>query len=820
VQRKPLTTPLVDAPLDQLLELTSLNDRIRLARSQVALQGLSSRPWQSMARPKQLPPHNPRHHLPDAHGNVCGCSGVDKDYEVFLLCAGRGLGKTLSGANNVVTDALAGCTVNPGGTCPDCPHLFAVVAPTRDHCQQTCFEGNSGILRALEDGEMAGYNKSSLIVTLNNGNKIRGFSAENEERQRGPNLSGAWVDELGIFRHYGVWDQMRLALRIGKHPRIYVTTTPRPTKLIRNLYDGIKTGRTHLTTGHTRENEENLSESALEEIYGKYSGTRLGRQELEGHLLEDIPGALWQREWFDRDRVDEAPKDLTRIVVSMDPAVTTGEDSDETGIIVAAQAANGHAYVLADFTRRDTPFNCCRRAVDAYYEFKADAIVGEQNNGGDFIRDLVHSVDPNVAYRQVYATRGKATRAQPVSSLYEQGKIHHIGSLPDLEDELCTWMPDDLDSPDRLDACVAAGTLVQTAMGEVAVETVQPSDLVWTRAGWRYVLAKRCTQRNAAVVTVELSNGRTLTGTPDHQILTENGWSRLDALVCGVKLSGWSHPSASPTEASYTNAPQIHPSVLTASTTKHPEVAAKARSTATFGKTLTPAKSYPMAGTSTTPTTTHSTTTQLTWSCSHPLTTQPNTPKSSLSNDVNGQSTSGRSLKHGTLAKQESRGIGNTESAHGKGASLSTSSNAPNAEPSSHRFSTSPEKANGTAPGDASTEPASVSTWKLLPVPSAEKSSSATVTAQNVLAPVPVHVVRSYAGKKSDVYDLMVAGQHEFLAEGVIVHNCVWAIHWLRDMFTGGWTGLYGTTRCTSCGQMVVSEGRDECSKCGAAFSV
>jgi phage terminase large subunit-like protein len=409
-----------------------------------------------MARPKQLPPHDPRHHLPDENGYSCGCDGTDTDYECFLLCAGRGLGKTLSGANNLVTDALTGCTVNPGGSCHQCPHTFAVVAPTRDHLKQVCLEGDSGILSALEDGEMIQYNKSLLMVTLRNGNIIRGFSAENEERYRGPNLSGTWVDELGVFRHEGVWHQMRLALRIGRHPRIYVTTTPRPTKLIRQLFRDSETGKVHITTGSTRENEANLSATMLESLYGRYGGTRMGRQELEGNLLEDIPGALWKREWFDRDRVVKAPADLTRVVVAMDPAVTTGEDSDDTGIIVAGQTADGHAYILADFSRRDTPFNCCRRAVDAYHEFKADCIVGEQNNGGDYIRDLVHSVEPGVAYRQVYATRGKATRAQPVSSLYEQGRVHHVGSLPELEDEMSTWLPDDLDSPDRMDATVWA----------------------------------------------------------------------------------------------------------------------------------------------------------------------------------------------------------------------------------------------------------------------------------------------------------------------------------------------------------------------------
>jgi phage terminase large subunit-like protein len=439
-----------------LAELRAALERKAAREKHEAIRRLSLRPWNHIARPKQLPPHHPRHHLADEHGYACGCEGIDTSYEVFLMCAGRGLGKTMAGANNIVVDALAGCTVNPGGACRDCPHVFAVIAPRREHIKEVCFEGSSGILNAIEEGELENYNKSSLIISLKNGAKIQGFSAENEEKFRGPNFSGCWVDELGSFRYESVWHNMRLALRIGQHPRIYVTTTPRPTPLIKQLFKDALVGKVHVTTGSTDENRANLSTVMVESLYGKYGGTRLGRQELSGELLEDIPGALWVRKWLDDDRVGFPPETQTRCVVAIDPAVTSGEDSDETGIIVAAQGDDGHGYVLADLSMRDTPYNCCKRAVDAWYEFKADAIVAEQNNGGDFIRDLVRTVDPNVPYRQVYATRGKATRAQPISSLYEQHKIHHVGTWPELEDQMCTWLPDDPNSPDRVDALVWA----------------------------------------------------------------------------------------------------------------------------------------------------------------------------------------------------------------------------------------------------------------------------------------------------------------------------------------------------------------------------
>jgi predicted phage terminase large subunit-like protein len=446
-----------------------LQDLLKLDRQleqQAQLEKVSNHPWYDIARPKQLPPHHPRHHQPDENGYACGCGGVDTGYEVFLMCAGRGLGKTRAGASDLTLEALAGCAVNPGGSCSSCPHTYGAIGPTREHVQQVLFEGPSGILKLLDEDwtqyensdPAKAYNKSILMVTLFNGAKIVGFSAERANKLRGYNLSGAWVDELGVFRYDDVWDQMRFALRIGTHPRIYVTTTPRPTRLIKQLFAEVKnaTGKVHLTTGSTQENVGNLSEIMVASLYAKYGQNVLGLQELEGQLIEDIPGAFWRRDWIERNRVRNAPEDLTRCVVAIDPATTSGEDSDESGIIVAGMDANGHAYVLDDLTVRAEPGAVMHRAIRAYYEYKADCIVAEQNNGGDFIKKAVQAIDPQVPYKQVYASRGKVTRAEPISVLYSENRVHHVGMFADLEDQMCTWVKDAPNSPDRVDALVWA----------------------------------------------------------------------------------------------------------------------------------------------------------------------------------------------------------------------------------------------------------------------------------------------------------------------------------------------------------------------------
>jgi phage terminase large subunit-like protein len=405
------------------------------------------RRWRSLARPKQLAPDEPSHWTADENGFACGCKqGPDENWNIWMFMAGRGCGKTWAGSNWIIEQAFK----NPGT-------MWAVVAPTFRDVRVTCFEGPSGIRRQLEPGEEMQWRRNELRLDLVNGSVIYGYSADQPERLRGSNLSGAWCDEMGSWQYEEAWyEGLVPALRIGEHPRVLVTTTPRPTHLIRDLF-GRRDGTLHITTASTWENSKNLSAAALDELRRRYEGTRLGRQELEGELLEDLEGALWKRSDIDAARVklSEVP-DLIRVVVGIDPAVTSNEDSDETGIVVAGDDGHGHGYVLADYSMKGTPEQCMREAVRAYKRHGADCIVAEVNNGGDFIGAVVRAVDPDVPYHTVRASRGKALRAEPVSALAEQRRLHHVGSFPDLEDQLCSYVPGIGSSPDRMDALVWA----------------------------------------------------------------------------------------------------------------------------------------------------------------------------------------------------------------------------------------------------------------------------------------------------------------------------------------------------------------------------
>jgi phage terminase large subunit-like protein len=389
------------------------------------------RSWRQLARPKQLPPGG--------------------DWNIWLAVAGRGWGKTWVGSNWIAEQALK----YPGTE-------WAVLAPTFRDTRVVCFEGSSGLLTALGKSRTDDrYRRNELQINLSNGSVIYGYSADQPERIRGANLAGAWADELCSWRYPASWyEGLVPALRspLVERPRVVVTTTPRPTALIKDLL-GRGDGTVHVTRGSTWENAANLSAAALDELRRRYEGTRLGRQELEGELLEDVEGALWNRTDIDAARVRAEPDDLTRVVVAIDPAVTSGAESDETGIIVAGEGPGGHGYVLADYSMRGTPDACMRKAVYAYRRHEADCIVAEVNNGGDYLGAVLRAVDPDVPYRQVRASRGKAVRAEPVAALYEQRRVHHVGCFPDLEDQMCGFVPGESGGhDDRMDAAVYAVT--------------------------------------------------------------------------------------------------------------------------------------------------------------------------------------------------------------------------------------------------------------------------------------------------------------------------------------------------------------------------
>lgn len=332
---------------------------------------------------------------------------------------------------------------------------WAVIAPTFGDVRDTCAEGESGLLPIIRQyGVLDYYNRSIGEIRLINGSRIKLFSADEPDRLRGPQHHGAWCDELAAWRHADTWDQLQFGLRLGTHPRTVITTTPKPVPLIRMLSNR-KDGSVKITRGSTFDNAANLAPQALVELQARYNGTRLGRQELYGEILEDVEGALWTKGVIDRNRITEAPM-LSRITVSIDPAVTNTKDSDETGIIVAGCDARGFGYLLGDYSFRGSPLEWATKAVEVFKEWKADSILIEVNQGGDMVAAVLRQVDSSLPIREVRAHVGKKLRAEPVAAMYEQGRIKHVNTFELLEDQMCNWTPETPDSPDRLDAMVQA----------------------------------------------------------------------------------------------------------------------------------------------------------------------------------------------------------------------------------------------------------------------------------------------------------------------------------------------------------------------------
>lgn len=389
-----------------------------------------NRDWRFWARPGQLEPEG--------------------DWAYWLIQTGRGFGKTRTAAETVRKWVREGRY-----------KLLAFVAATAADVRDTMVEGPAGILSVSADGERPLYESSKRKVTWPNGATALLFSAEEPDRLRGPQFEAAWCDELAAWRRMDeTWDMLMMGLRLGAKPRCIVTTTPRPRALLKRIADG---PHTHVTRGSTYENLANLAPSFAATIIDRYQGTRLGRQELSGEYLEDVEGALWWQAIIEPFRVKpEDVPDLVRVVVAIDPAVSSSDESAETGIVVGGIDAAGHSYVLADASGRYTPLEWATRAVNLYREWHADRIIGEVNNGGDLVEANLRAVNKQVPFTAVHASRGKQTRAEPISNLYEQGRFHHAGTFPELEDQLTTWVPGTgMASPDRLDALVWMGTSVQ-----------------------------------------------------------------------------------------------------------------------------------------------------------------------------------------------------------------------------------------------------------------------------------------------------------------------------------------------------------------------
>ncbi len=336
------------------------------------------------------------------------------------------------------------------------PHgRIALIGATAADVRDVMIEGESGILAVCPPAQRPAYEPSKRRLTWPNGTIATAYSADEPDRLRGPQHSDAWCDESCAWRYPEAWDQLRFGLRLGNDPRVVMTTTPRPTRLIREL---VADPTTVVTRGATHENRANLPASFLDKIVQKYEGTRLGRQELYAEVLEDTPGALWTRDRLESLRVREAPE-LRTIVIGVDPAVSMGSESAETGIVVAGIGReDGHGYVLDDRSGRYSPDGWAQRVVNAFDTHLANRVVAEANQGGDLVVNNLRTARRTLPVLKVHATRGKRTRAEPVAALYEQGRVHHVGYFGALEDQMCTWEPSLGDSPDRVDALVWALT--------------------------------------------------------------------------------------------------------------------------------------------------------------------------------------------------------------------------------------------------------------------------------------------------------------------------------------------------------------------------
>jgi len=453
--------------------------------------------WPYRARDKQLPP--------------------PWDWYIWLTLCGRGGGKTRTGAELVSSWAKAGFSP------------IALVGKTKADVRDTMIEvGESAILNIGNPIFRPAYEPSKRRLIWPNGVLGIIYSGDEPDQLRGPQHAKAWVDELAKFKYpEETWSNLMLGLRIGEKPQAIVTTTPRPIKAIKELVADERTednpgGRVAVTRGHTLENKANLAPDFLGFIIKKYQGTRLGQQELEGKILDDNPNALWNRAAIEKLRLTKHPE-LKRIVVGIDPEATDTDTSAETGIIVAGMAViDGleHGYILDDLTIRGSPGAWAKAAITGYYKHKADRIIGEVNNGGDMVGFTIRTVDSKVPFKAVHASRGKQTRAEPVSALYEQDRIHHVGTFPDLEDQLC----------------LTEGTLVATANGGKPIETLKVGELVWTRRGLRPVEGLRC---NGFKGTLLLGSrlGYNIRATGNHPFANQCGdWIEASELRLGDKV--------------------------------------------------------------------------------------------------------------------------------------------------------------------------------------------------------------------------------------------------------------------------------------------
>jgi len=375
--------------------------------------------WSFWARPKQRIPEGA--------------------WYLWFIMSGRGFGKTRTGAETIIEWQRRGYGI------------FALIGQTTADVRDVMLHGESGLITVAPPYNRPRYIASKRQIEWPNGAKGFIYSGDEPDQLRGPQHHKGWVDEPGKFKYLeDCIDMFELGLRIGDNPQYIATGTPKPRPTIKKM---VEDPSTYLTLGSSFENLSNLSSRFIERVIKKYDGTRIGEQELYGKLFSDVAGALWNHEVIQKHKVNARPTDFIRIVVAIDPSVTDNERSDEAGIITAGLTAEGHAYVFADDSRKCHPSIWSGLAVKRYKKEQADLVVAETNNGGDLVEMVLQTTGSKVNFKKVHAARGKRLRAEPISTLYDKGVVHHVGDFPELESEMCEWVPGE-DSPNRLDALV------------------------------------------------------------------------------------------------------------------------------------------------------------------------------------------------------------------------------------------------------------------------------------------------------------------------------------------------------------------------------
>lgn len=380
--------------------------------------------WNFWARPDQIPPLG--------------------EWRTWALIAGRGAGKTRTASEWIRAEVTAGRRKR-----------LAVVGPTSDSLRRIQVEGPSGILATADPSFRPEYEPSIRRITWPNGAVANLYSAEEPDRLRGENSDSSWCDEICSWANaQDCWDMLQMGLRLagpqGHAPQVLISTTPKPIPLLKSI---LASPSTVVTRASTMDNCANLDASTLAYLRDRYGNTSLGRQELDGELVEDSEGALWRRTLIEGSRVSRAPE-LRRVVVGIDPAASSGRNSDQTGIVAVGIDHAKHAFVLEDASGKYSPQAWATKAVELYRRHRADRLVIETNMGGEMAEHVLRTVMPAAPIKRVHATRGKVLRAEPVVALYEQGRVHHVGNFFALEDQMCSWIPGEGSSPDRVDALV------------------------------------------------------------------------------------------------------------------------------------------------------------------------------------------------------------------------------------------------------------------------------------------------------------------------------------------------------------------------------